>query len=85
MKNNIERTIEVKRLKSEIKTMLAEMGVSKNMFNRTIPKFNGSGFKYRIDAQGGKPSLRQRWKYLMDLKAFRAKKEKEELEKKDAK
>jgi hypothetical protein len=84
MKNNIGRTIEVTRLKREVKEMLTEMGVSKNMFNRTLPKFSGSGYKYRLDAEGGKPSLRQIWKYLMDLKAFRAKKEKE-LENKNEK
>lgn len=63
-----ERIIEKKRLKSKIEAVLSELGVSKRVFKRTLPKMKGKGYKYFPDVRGGKASLRQQYQFLIDLK-----------------
>lgn len=86
----IDRQIEVKQLKNKIKDLLTEMNVSRSAFERTLPrmkrtphqeKMENSGYQYKIDGNGKKPSVRQKYQYLMDLKSFKTKMDEKEKEK----
>lgn len=55
-------------LKSEISRLLKEIGVSHGVFKRTLPRMSGTGYKYKVNqAEGGKPSLRQKYQFLVEL------------------
>ena len=64
---SISRKMEVSFLKEEIKRLTKELGVSKGLFKRTLPKVKGSGYKYSTDETGHKQSLRQQYLFLQEL------------------
>lgn len=77
----MRRDWEKKRVSGLISAMLTEMGISRGVFERTMPKMSGSGFKYGISGDGGKASLRQKYSFLKGLYDFKMKeKEKKETE-----
>ena len=64
------RDSEKKTLKRRINRMLDELGISKNVFKKVLPKVVGSGYKYDVgQGRGKKPSLRQQYSFLKDFKA----------------
>lgn len=77
----IGRNFEKDTLKSEIKRMLAEIGVSKELFFKTMPRMNGAGYKYSVNQNGGLSSLRQKYTFLKEIHEFRMKEKEKENEK----
>jgi c-di-AMP phosphodiesterase-like protein len=77
-----DRTMEVAKLKAAIESMLQELGISHRVFNRTLPRMKARGYKYFIDENGRKSSLRQRFSFLKDL-VDHSRKEKTKLEEKE--
>lgn len=77
-----DRTQEVAKLKAAITMMLQELGISRGMFLRTLPKMKARGYKYYIDPKGRKSSIRQKFAFLKDLLEH-ARKEKIEFELKE--
>ncbi len=68
--SNISRKLEVKELKQKIVELRKELGVSKSLFKRTLPKVSGKAYSYVVDENGHKQSLRQQYKFLQDLVKF---------------
>jgi hypothetical protein len=64
----LSRMAERKWLREQIDLMLKDIGVSRGVFKRTLPRMTARGYKYFIHAKGRKPSLRQQYVFLKDLK-----------------
>lgn len=65
----ISRKHETKWLKEQINAILDEIGVSKRIFKRTLPRMSGRGYRYEVNAANGKkPSLRQKYVFLVELR-----------------
>ena len=75
MNNNIKRTLEIDRLKSEINVMLKALGLSKRAFKKSLPKMKGSGYKYFIVEKGKKASIRQQYLLLKQVVEYKNKKD----------
>lgn len=74
----IKRKIEVKELKEKISGLIKELGVSKNIFKRNLPRVTGSGYKYFAEETGHKQSIRQQYMFLLDLIKFKTEKKEKE-------
>lgn len=81
----LDRKIEVRKLKTEMKNMLEEIGISKSMFYKTLPRVSGEGYKYRIEPEGHKMSLRQQYSFLKSVVDLKNKKDEAKKEKENEK
>jgi len=59
--------------KKEIERMLSELGLSKSIFKKNLPRMKSHGKVYQIAANGAKPSLKQQWMFLSDIYKLRQK------------
>ena len=77
--DRLSRRIEVLELKKKIAELIKELGVSKHIFKRTLPRVKKCGYEYVADETGHKPSIRQQYSFLLDLVKFNNEKKDKEM------